>query len=126
MDKERLKLWVAALRSGEYAQTQGVLQRTNGPDYQGRPKGFCCLGVACEVAIKNGLEVIKYENDGVVFYNGVDTLLPEAVATWYGYGGLLMHIPSFVGVSATAYNDKLGKTFPEIADMIEEEYNLKG
>jgi len=32
--------WLAALRSGNYAQTRGALRRTD---------GFCCLGVLCDV-----------------------------------------------------------------------------
>lgn len=39
--KVNIRLWVAALRSGEYPQDVGALRTA---------KGFCCLGVACEVA----------------------------------------------------------------------------
>lgn len=39
-DVELEKKWVAALRSGEYQQTRQAL-------YDG--KGFCCLGVLCEI-----------------------------------------------------------------------------
>lgn len=39
--KVNIRLWVAALRSGEYPQDVGTLHTA---------KGFCCLGVACEVA----------------------------------------------------------------------------
>ena len=35
------KKWLAALRSGDYAQTRESLQDTN---------GFCCLGVACDIS----------------------------------------------------------------------------
>lgn len=44
------KAWVEALRSGKYAQTRSVLQNR---------KGFCCLGVAADVANENGVKVVK-------------------------------------------------------------------
>ncbi len=43
---------LAALRSGEYEQTRGALAIVDGPN-----AGFCCLGVMCEEAIKDGVEV---------------------------------------------------------------------
>src|SRR2546428_66571 len=45
--------WVDALLSGKYKQTEGVLCSVS-------DKGklsFCCLGVACEVAIANGVKL---------------------------------------------------------------------
>jgi hypothetical protein len=40
MNKEWKDKWVAALRSGEYAQANGCLNDG---------EGMCCLGVACDV-----------------------------------------------------------------------------
>ena len=37
-----LKKWIAALRSGKYSQTKEYLQDS---------RGYCCLGVACEILI---------------------------------------------------------------------------
>jgi len=39
---DRIRTWVAALRSGDYRQTQGALST---PDED----SFCCFGVACKV-----------------------------------------------------------------------------
>lgn len=36
-----LKLWVAALESGDYSQIRSQLTRDD---------GYCCLGVACDIA----------------------------------------------------------------------------
>lgn len=41
VDKDLQQKWLAALRSGEYSQTTGVLHDD---------KGFCCLGVLLDVA----------------------------------------------------------------------------
>lgn len=44
------KLWVEALRSRKFKQTQGTLVNDN---------RFCCLGVACEIANRN--EIKKFD-----------------------------------------------------------------
>lgn len=49
---ENAKKWVEALRSGDYKQATGVLTRVND---KGEPESHCCLGVACQVAIENGV-----------------------------------------------------------------------
>lgn len=48
MKREDRDKWVAALRSGEYVQTQGLLRRDE-PDGDGNPAGYCCLGVGVDV-----------------------------------------------------------------------------
>jgi hypothetical protein len=45
MNKERKTNWTTALRSGNYKQTVGMLRDS---------KGFCCLGVACDLVAKEG------------------------------------------------------------------------
>lgn len=44
-EKEYWAQWIAALRSGEYPQAYGALRTID---------GFCCLGVATDVAVKKG------------------------------------------------------------------------
>jgi hypothetical protein len=48
MNKEIADKWIEALRSGEYEQ--GIASLQSG----GR---FCCLGVLCDLAIKEGNDV---------------------------------------------------------------------
>lgn len=53
MDKELKDKWVAALRSGEFTQTTGTLERLEEHTTSFGKKlqpGFCCLGVLCKVA----------------------------------------------------------------------------
>lgn len=65
------KAWVRALRSRKYKQTTGAL--TN----DGK---FCCLGVACELAVKAG--VIPPAEDEM--YAGRAGKLPQKVVKWLG------------------------------------------
>lgn len=86
-NKERLALWADALDSGRYQQVEGYLRKGD---------SYCCLGVACEVAIENGLEVnvapvtdidgaMQKDKDMVIYcYNDNSEHLPDAVADWYG------------------------------------------
>ena len=93
--------WVAALRHGGYVQGKYALQRNR--DY-GTPSGvaktYCCLGVACEVAMAAGVD-LQYvgpsegdrdRKDGVGVYSWGDgtskeingETLPEVVMQWLG------------------------------------------
>lgn len=42
MNKEIKEKWVAALRSGEYKQAEGIL-------YDPKQRSYCCLGVLCKI-----------------------------------------------------------------------------
>jgi hypothetical protein len=101
MLNQNAKQWVSALRSGEFKQARGALR---GKD------GYCCLGVACVVAERDG---VSLEAD----WDDMGYLL-ENVQAWLGLrtkSGAL-----FVGDSLARLNDS-GQSFVEIADVIESE-----
>lgn len=125
---ERLRLWVEALRSGNYSQTKQVL-------YDEGTDSYCCLGVACVVAKENGCEVQLPE----VFDAYTDETLPWEVAEWFGiwdidagtdYAGnpelALMEKEdgTFEWRRAAALNDDENWTFEQIADAVEAKWNL--
>ena len=115
MDKEKLmEDWIAALRSGNYLQGEGMLHN---PD----DNSYCCLGVLVELAEgtpKDSPEFF-YDLDGP----DRDILSPK---------GLPDHIP-FKGMNETGglcynpyaidplieLNDDAGLDFYQIADVIE-------
>jgi hypothetical protein len=113
--------WVAALRSGEYEQTRGALQvkRSTG---EGVPDGFCCLGVLCELAVTDGLEVevsdLHYPGDdhAIVQYVGCSSYPPGAVHQWSGY---FAPDSAEVTFSTLADMNDNGYDFASIADRIE-------
>lgn len=94
VNKQNMRLWVDALRSGEFEQGTGHLayceitrghlgtQETRGPVKR------CCLGVATEVAMRNGVQASTGEVAGVhnvIFeYDGQRDFLPTAVIRWLG------------------------------------------
>lgn len=49
--------WLAALRSGEYTQTRGYLHVIE--NVTGIEEGWCCLGVACDVLAKSGVDMLR-------------------------------------------------------------------
>ena len=118
MLNEHAKAWVAALRSGEYSQAQGMLHNHH---------GYCCLGVACDLYHQdtgngngnwhhnpsNGEEYTFVDGDAV------DTdALPRKVADWLGLNvelDSLVHLPSGDGL---AHMNDCGDTFEQIADVI--------
>ena len=118
------KKWFEGLRSGKYKQTAGYLSTKN-------EKGkwaYCCLGVACEIAMENGveLEVMEQNVDGVMvkFYNGEEAHLPDAVQTWLGFDNETGAFKKGENEeSLIVHNDgdanHKKKTFKKIADLAE-------
>lgn len=98
MDLQTLAPWIAALRSGKYSQTQSTLHDE---------KGFCCLGVAADV-----FEVADLED---MYKPGGETEGPDWV-----YKKLKKQIPKKIYEKGISMNDR-GRSFSEIADMIEKE-----
>jgi hypothetical protein len=130
MNPEIKAQWLAALRSGEYTQTNGALRRE---DSDGSV-GFCCLGVLCDVLAKDGK--VKYEPEagypdlrnygaGVDsegdFVSGSAFSLPYVVCELVGISTDAGEFEDAEGHnrSLISLNDSQGKTFPEIADFIE-------
>lgn len=105
------KKWVEALRSGEYKQGKGALR--NGDQ-------FCCLGVACELAIKDGVKLnVELSENGITGYDLCIGHLPTKVASW-------LNLNSSYGQYdedkyLTNNNDSGGMSFEQIADIIESE-----
>jgi hypothetical protein len=135
VDKTIAAEWVKRLRSGEYPQTTGSLEHVeNSYSVQSgqRQVGYCCLGVLSLMASEEGIVERWVTAYGDVYYGTEGTFqtysaaaLPEAVQEWSG-------IKTAVGERSTPegdwksslsdLNDGQKKTFAEIADVIEAEY----
>lgn len=108
---DNAKAWVAALRSGNYRQGIGKLKQND---------RYCCLGVACELYQQAVGDLwVRAEVTGVTYYNNNNENLPDEVQKWLG-------LVSEWGANAAdieALTDKndTGKSFAEIADIIESE-----
>lgn len=102
--------WVAALRSGEYQQGKQELRTDQG--------SYCCLGVACVVAIADGVED-RWPDDGGFTW---DEQLPRSVRDWLGLasraGDLVAEIEGRKHL--IALNDDAEFTFAQIASVIEQ------
>lgn len=120
MEAELKQRWVAALRSGEYAQTDG---RLNG---DGR---FCCLGVLCKVMGAEFEDAEGFDSEGLDYsYENVPVLNGEVLSAGDDQELSLATLKT-VGIepdvqgTLVMMNDGTpltpAKTFPEIADYIE-------
>lgn len=121
---DNILLWVEALESGDYEQGFEKLHLR-------RPDGretFCCLGVACVVAIANGVP-LKVESSNPVWefesaqisYDYDAELLPPKVVEWLG---LPASNPILIDRCATEWNDVDEADFDGLARLIREEYGL--
>lgn len=115
--QERVLHWCEALESGEYPQGTGYLRRD---EY------WCCMGVACDVAIKDGLSLAvgapQTEWDkGVYDYGGRRSALPDSVVQWYG---LWDDNPVYDGACLADRNDSMGQKFNQIAALLRSAHGL--
>lgn len=124
MDARIKKLWVAALRSGEYSQGTGRLRKSApGGEFE-----FCCLGVLCDLHAKETgrgkwMDGGGYQIKGDTFVaNG---LPPIEVYNWAGMGLTADQLFTIDARGSKRYelsdhNDS-GATFEQIAKAIEEQ-----
>jgi hypothetical protein len=119
MDPKLKDKWVKALRSGRYKQVQESLQAM---DHFGNIAGNCCLGVLCRVArIKP--EVDEHPEDRIsCAFDGNEGELTARLRLDLGISkkdhDRLIEMNDGIG-------DFTGKTFPEIADFIEQNLGTK-
>lgn len=113
--------WVAALRSGEYKQGYGALHcGSDDPKVDG---GFCCLGVLCEVAVKEGVidaGFQAYSWSNFQYGSREGGILPESVCRWAD----VTAVPDIHDGPATHWNDTVRFNFEQIAEMIESDGSL--
>lgn len=109
-----IQKWVTALESGEYKQVKGALQKEI--DDNGTV-GYCCLGVLCDLAVKEGIidppidsEFVYEGSDGDIRHEGA--VLPRPVRQW---AGIEWSNPGFDVDFEDAYGEKIGNT--SLADM---------
>lgn len=127
MNQEVKTKWLAALRSGEYEQGREQLH------YQSKSReSFCCLGVLCDLAFKEGV-VTRHQYDDEVRYGDVPdpygdvpdpygvregeaNYLPPEVQEWAG----LRRNPATEAGVLSIRNDE-GWSFDRIANLIEKQ-----
>lgn len=124
MKQEVKDEWLAALRSGEYAQANGRLHVDD---------GYCCLGVLCEVAVKAGViepaemkSTLKEEAVGAYGKDGGTMVPPLEVIEWAELDSenpntdVRTNDDDFSRPFTVAeLNDEQGYSFAQIADVIE-------
>lgn len=125
VNKERVQLLVDALLSGEHVQGFGVLERIT----DGGVTERCCLGVACRVAMANGV-VVGTQTEGhegsATFFDSSSGTLPWSVQTWFGFDS---ESPNLLGAdspdnnwTAIDMNDNRREPFALIAQRFKLRY----
>lgn len=105
---ELMDKWLVALRSGEYEQCTGWLRRDN---------CFCVAGLLCEV-----YDNTRWFPDGDMGSDGrkrYDYLAPDNHELWSGLYPNGMPLEDFVDNSGIMGMNDDGRTFSELADIIE-------
>lgn len=119
---EARKLWVEALRSGEYPQVSGALCEVDGDDEHAAVIGYCCLGVGCELFLKHEHDIHTHVNTCKEReYCDESGVLPPVVRNWLGLrstDGTFKNGDTGNSDSLVERNDN-GAQFDAIADIIE-------
>lgn len=133
VNKENMRLVVAALRSGKYLQGHGRLKEIF---KDGTGSRYCCMGVICEVAMEHGvvLEATTYplkDFSESVKFDGSAAFLRKNVLDWLGLdangdgeGDLAVGTDGNEAIPASYANDELKWDFLQIAESMEKHYKL--
>lgn len=137
MNRERGALWVDGLLGGEFEQARGSFVEVEVVGDGGKWR-HCCLAVAMEVAVRNGLDTVRFGDggavlrrydevkhgflddydhdviDGITWISWDDGDLPPEVADWYG----LSSNPELDGETAIQRNDEIKNDFEQIAAAV--------
>ena len=109
IDEKQFTKWLVALWGNKYPQTTETLQDD---------RGFCCLGVACEILIDNEDKILDS-------YGFLDSDLPKYQAlSPYWLKKVNDDFCAITGYELTSLNDLKDFTFPEIADVLYQVYVL--
>lgn len=120
VNKANMRLWANALKTGDYTQGREFLKQIEGAVVK-----YCCLGVACEVAIANGVKLDVGLSQQVFNFGERTGVLPDAVIQWLGLPAQA-HDPIVVRTTrATAANDIVRLSFEQIANGLIETYELE-
>ena len=114
--KQIYNRWLKSLRSGEYDQIQGCLRECEYGDFDDdldtavvlKVNGYCCLGVLQDLAVKDGGPGWNTK-DGVTDDDGAPS---DKIIDFMG-------LDSAMVTHLIELNDEEGKSFAEIADVIE-------
>ncbi len=78
MNKEAIKKWLAALRSGDYKKCDGIMHIGN---------MFCAYGVLCDLhdaAFSKESKWHRYIGSDISYYYGASYIPPQVVKDWLG------------------------------------------
>ncbi len=120
MKPEIKKLWVEALRSGEYMQAREALKT------EGEETAYCCLGVItdlyCKAMGETWESALTYVDDCGETQTHVDEEAPPKVVNWAGLPSanpiLGQHLASLLN-DGNSSGTSPAHDFNQIADLIE-------
>lgn len=125
LNVEAMTELIAELRSGNWTQGAHALRFSPG---DGKPDQFCCLGIACEIAVKHGKidPPVKGKTSydaGRYYYGGSGAVMPPEVSDWFGFSpdtdtDSMKGNPVYGGFHFAGENDR-GTPFSVIADHFE-------
>ena len=121
------KRWIEALREPDRKQGMVYLEQRS----KTGAKQQCCLGVLCEVAEIKDISQYLDGDMAIIKYQDKDTVLPPSVCGVMQMSNTgRFKTPVIIAgnryTSLSALNDSGNIYFPQIADIIDQQYNENG
>lgn len=116
-DRPKIREWVAALRSGEYSQTDGQLYSagSDDDDHEYIPEGYCCLGVYCRKVLGIAGDMKKPNNDSAEFPSDIGANMPISAA-------VQRSLAELNDGHTLSFSRRIKMNFEEIANLVEAVY----
>lgn len=114
------EIWIDRLENGNIPQTENKLGNLEG--------ARCCLGVLCDIAVEEGVIQAPTVSGDLLEYANEIAVLPHDVMDWAGIehnnGGFASDPEknSEYMDDALSYQNDMGSTFPQIAQIIRERF----
>ncbi len=116
-NKDNIRKLVVALRSGEYQQGRDSLcMQEKGQS------SYCCMGVACRLAIKDGVKIEVDDDSTYVKFDNTYSDAPQSIMDWLGIDRPQRNILQHMNDGSSAALDYEKYSFLEIADYLEKTY----
>lgn len=134
VDESRVKLWIDALRSGEFKQANGWLEKPIDLPDGTKATGNCCLGVAQHIGLRNGWRPADGVSEHDLDWGAA--AMPIELGQWFGFEWPYATDPNLgehavtgddgtegiTTVHCVEANDDLDWNFTRIADALEDRY----
>ncbi len=107
MNKDVVRKWIKALRSGDYNQARYCLRSFD--------NDYCVIGVLCDLHRKEHGQISDWKPQYDYYIYKEFAIVPDVIKEWLGVNWVHLHLDRLVHL-----NDDMRKSFAQLATYIED------